>query len=299
MSEGASAFESVSLTRPLWPHQARALGALDGKPAGQAAYLVVPPGGGKTLIGLEAARRLGRPAVVLVLTYQALCTLGHGEGTGPVSGRRNVRDGDGLLSLLHPNGRELIARLQASGPWTLVLDECHHLLELWGRLLQAVIGQLGQPRVIGLTATPPHLMTAARSACPPAATADALRATGLASRGGGAVRIEAQPDGSYRARLEGVPAAESAQFADALEEVLSPLSQPRYVIPRLILAPPPARGPSSTLAPPRAPASWPPSAATIPSPSPPRSAPSGAERRLQNSVVAATTWPYQLGCHDH
>lgn len=28
-------------------------------------YLVVPPGGGKTLIGLEAARRLGRPTVVL------------------------------------------------------------------------------------------------------------------------------------------------------------------------------------------------------------------------------------------
>jgi Helicase conserved C-terminal domain len=40
-----------------------------------------------------------------------------------------------------------------------VLDECHHLLELWGRLLQAVIGQLHAPRVVGLTATPPHLMT--------------------------------------------------------------------------------------------------------------------------------------------
>ena len=41
-----------------------------------------------------------------------------------------------------------------------MLDECHHLLELWGRLLQAVIEQLGQPRIVGLTATPPHLMTA-------------------------------------------------------------------------------------------------------------------------------------------
>ena len=30
-----------------------------------ATYLVIPPGGGKTLIGLEAARRLGRPALVL------------------------------------------------------------------------------------------------------------------------------------------------------------------------------------------------------------------------------------------
>ena len=70
------------------------------------------------------------------------------------------RRGRGVLSLLHPNGRALIARLQAGGPWTLVLDECHHLLELWGRLLQAVIGQLDQPRIVGLTATPPHLMTA-------------------------------------------------------------------------------------------------------------------------------------------
>jgi superfamily II DNA or RNA helicase len=61
---------------------------------------------------------------------------------------------------LHPNGRALIARLQAGGPWTLVLDECHHLLELWGRLLQAVIEQIGKPRIVGLTATPPHLMTA-------------------------------------------------------------------------------------------------------------------------------------------
>src|SRR6266702_2732521 len=61
----AAVLGGVSLTRTLWPHQARALGALDRAPAGKAAYLVVPPGGGKTLIGLEAARRLGRPAVVL------------------------------------------------------------------------------------------------------------------------------------------------------------------------------------------------------------------------------------------
>ncbi len=207
----AAVFGGVSLTRTLWPHQARALGPLDRAPAGKAAYLVVPPGGGKTLIGLEAARRLGRPAVVLcpstaiqaqwmaqwreafssarvpatasrelptpltVLTYQALCTLGAtgardagdtastGGSGSRGAGRPRELDGDGgegLLSLLHPNGRELIARLQDGGPWTLVLDECHHLLELWGRLLQAVIGQLDQPRVIGLTATPPHLMTA-------------------------------------------------------------------------------------------------------------------------------------------
>jgi superfamily II DNA or RNA helicase len=48
--------------RPLWPHQEKALAAFeDGRNRRAAAtYLVVPPGGGKTLIGLEAARRLGR-----------------------------------------------------------------------------------------------------------------------------------------------------------------------------------------------------------------------------------------------
>ena len=198
-------FDGIGLTRPLWPHQVRALAALDRDVArgDRATYLVVPPGGGKTLIGLEAARRLGRPTVVLcpntaiqaqwmaqwqasfgpdvvpatasrelptpltVLTYQALCTLGaagNGEEAGVrVRGPRTRLAADeveGFLSLLHPNGRALIARLQAGGPWTLVLDECHHLLELWGRLLQAVVGQLDKPRIVGLTATPPHLMTA-------------------------------------------------------------------------------------------------------------------------------------------
>jgi superfamily II DNA or RNA helicase len=202
----AGVFDGIGLTRPLWPHQVRALAALDrdvarGDPA---TYLVVPPGGGKTLIGLEAARRLGRPTVVLcpntaiqaqwmaqwqasfgpdvvpatasrelptpltVLTYQALCTLGAAgngeEAAVRVQGPRPRLAADGVLSLLHPNGRALIARLQAGGPWTLVLDECHHLLELWGRLLQAVIEQLGQPRIVGLTATPPHLMTAEQAA---------------------------------------------------------------------------------------------------------------------------------------
>jgi hypothetical protein len=121
----ADVFGGVSLSRSLWPHQVRALAALDRDVArgDRATYLVVPPGGGKTLIGLEAARRLGRPTVVLcpntaiqaqwmaqwqasfgpdavpatasrelptpltVLTYQALCTLG-AAGDGEEAGDR-------------------------------------------------------------------------------------------------------------------------------------------------------------------------------------------------------------------
>src|SRR6202042_3579090 len=75
---------------------------------------------------------------------------------------------------------------------------------------------------------------------------DALHDAGLTSRGADAVLVEAQPDGSYRARLRDVPAEESARFTQALEETLAPLAQPRYVISRLIIAPP--RGPGGATA---------------------------------------------------
>src|SRR5215472_4516321 len=51
------------LAVPLWPHQERALAAFG--TGERSTYLVVPPGGGKTLIGLEAARRTGRKTLVL------------------------------------------------------------------------------------------------------------------------------------------------------------------------------------------------------------------------------------------
>jgi superfamily II DNA or RNA helicase len=188
-----SAFAGIRLERPLWPHQQRALTAFEqfGAAGSTSTYLVFPPGGGKTLIGLEAARRLARPTLVLcpntaiqaqwiaqwngafapagtitatasrelptpltVLTYQAVCTIGNGS----TAAGRQLPD-ERLLEILHPNGQALLSQLSAHGPWTLVLDECHHLLEIWGRLLAVIVGRLTGPHVIGLTATPPHMMT--------------------------------------------------------------------------------------------------------------------------------------------
>jgi hypothetical protein len=81
-----------------------------------------------------------------------------------------------------------------------------------------------------------------------AAVADALRATGLASAGADAVVVEPRPDGAYRALLAGVPEAESARFAEALDELLSPLASPRYVVPRLVVAEPATTGAALALA---------------------------------------------------
>lgn len=201
-------------------------------------YLTLPPGAGKTLIGLEIVRRLGRPTVVLapntaivgqwldlwsrfepatvaaadrtdlatpvsVLTYQALCVLdrdvpggevdegdddgdeddaddGDGVVVGGIGGDRRpepgrsaapgptltvaqrrrfiARGGDraAVLGLLHANGRAIVDRLAGLGPITLVLDESHHLLELWGSLLTAILDTLHpDTAVVALTATPP------------------------------------------------------------------------------------------------------------------------------------------------
>jgi superfamily II DNA or RNA helicase len=201
----AGVFAGISPARSLWPHQERALRAFaaDQAAGDRSTYLVVPPGGGKTMIGLECARQAGRPTLVLcpntaiqgqwigqwhaqfappgearaqearatasramptaltVLTYQAVASFdlaGDDDATASSHPGRRLSDRE-LLASLHPNGQRLLATLKAAGPATLVLDECHHLLEMWGRLLLAIVGELPDPRIIGLTATPPHMMT--------------------------------------------------------------------------------------------------------------------------------------------
>lgn len=56
---------------------------------------------------------------------------------------------------LHPNASDLIDRIVALKVGTLVLDECHHLLDYWAFILRELIRELPGVRVIGLTATLP------------------------------------------------------------------------------------------------------------------------------------------------
>jgi hypothetical protein len=113
-----------------------------------------------------------------VLTYQSLTVWDRGaddedvedDATAALAEARRAavrgEEGADLLDLLHPRGRELVARAAASGPWTLVLDECHHLLETWGALCRALVRALGeQTWVIGLTATPRTAMTERQAGC--------------------------------------------------------------------------------------------------------------------------------------
>ncbi|PVG82177.1 DEAD/DEAH box helicase [Nocardioides gansuensis] len=174
-------------------HQRLALDSLDAAWAEGCtrAWIVLPPGAGKTLVGVETVRRLvgegkARRGVVLSpntaiqgqwvaaaqsrrltagtgraldheltsLTYQSVATF------DPDDEDDVDREGEGsLITRLHPNGEALVQSLKDAGELILVLDECHHLLQVWGRLLAEILRELPKATVLGLTATPPDAMT--------------------------------------------------------------------------------------------------------------------------------------------
>lgn len=133
-------------------------------------WIVLPPGAGKTLVGVEAVRASGRQGVVFspntaiqgqwqacdpslrCLTYQSLAVFDSEAETE-----------ESVISRLHPNGLALIQELAHSDNLMIVLDECHHLLRVWGRLLAEVLELVPDALVLGLTATPVTSMTAAEA----------------------------------------------------------------------------------------------------------------------------------------
>lgn len=75
--------------------------------------------------------------------------------------RRQLRElvslGGESLSTLHASSAATLARLKEAGVGLIILDECHHLLGHWGRVLEDARELLDEPVVLGLTATPPDL----------------------------------------------------------------------------------------------------------------------------------------------
>jgi superfamily II DNA or RNA helicase len=73
--------------------------------------------------------------------------------------RKKIRERKSLagetLSFLHPNSHATFERLRDANVGLLILDECHHLMGHWGRVLAEARTILNDPIVVGLTATPP------------------------------------------------------------------------------------------------------------------------------------------------
>jgi len=73
--------------------------------------------------------------------------------------RKKVRDefskhGNALWTLSE-SAKNNLQRLKEAGIGMIILDECHHLLHHWGRVLTEVREYFDNPIVLGLTATPP------------------------------------------------------------------------------------------------------------------------------------------------
>lgn len=73
--------------------------------------------------------------------------------------RKKVRDmvakEGNALSILGESAKKNLERLKEIGIGLIILDECHHLMHHWGRILTEVKELFGDPVVLGLTATPP------------------------------------------------------------------------------------------------------------------------------------------------
>ena len=75
--------------------------------------------------------------------------------------RRAVREeialGGEAMNTLHASALATLERLKRAGVGLLILDECHHLLSHWGRVLADARRFFDHPFLIGLTATPPDM----------------------------------------------------------------------------------------------------------------------------------------------
>lgn len=155
-------------------YQKRVLAAFERHLDDRRFHVVAAPGSGKTVLGLEAVRRIGRPALVLTPTstirdqwIARLRTDFLNSADAAAFGAAIARDlrAPGRLTVctyqavgaaIERDGADALgARLRDAGVGTLVVDEAHHLRRQWWKDLLAIRDAL-DPLVVALTATPPY-----------------------------------------------------------------------------------------------------------------------------------------------
>jgi superfamily II DNA or RNA helicase len=168
------------------PYQKRILDEIDLHLNDEKLHVIAPPGSGKTVLGLEVIRRLGKPALILSpgitvrnqwierfqqlfvngefsslsvdinqlenitsITYQAL----HKASCQLLQNEISSIEESSLFTNYSSN--VLIEKLKSTGVGTIVLDEAHHLKTEWWKSLTSVLEQLDNIKIVSLTATPP------------------------------------------------------------------------------------------------------------------------------------------------
>jgi superfamily II DNA or RNA helicase len=178
LAQGDTRFRALSVLKDMnfkgkWrDYQARVLEEMGDHFDDRRLHVVAAPGAGKTVLGLEIVRRIGRPAVVFAPTIairdqweQRLCPLF--LDAPPVAGTVSrdltapaaltLTTYQSLDSLRRSEALDdLIGMLGRHGPLTLVLDEAHHLRREWWKCLIELANRLEDVRLVALTATPPY-----------------------------------------------------------------------------------------------------------------------------------------------
>ena len=156
-------------------YQARVLAEMEGHLEDGRLHIVAAPGSGKTVLGLETIRRIGRPALILAPSiairnqwrdrlFPLFLDDPHGwdahislDIRAPATMTIATYQ---ALHAVHDAGAAQFDALGAAsprrGPMTLIVDEAHHLRREWWTALFALRDRLKDVRLVALTATPPY-----------------------------------------------------------------------------------------------------------------------------------------------
>ncbi|MEM9500808.1 MAG: DEAD/DEAH box helicase family protein [Pseudomonadota bacterium] len=153
-------------------YQARVLGEMSDHLGDNRLHVVAAPGAGKTILGLEIVRKLGRPALIFAPSLairdqwrERLVPLFLPELPGGDHVSRSLTEPRTLTLATYQSLdtyrrddelTSLIEGLNARGPLTLVLDEAHHLRRAWWHCLNRLATELKDAKIVALTATPPY-----------------------------------------------------------------------------------------------------------------------------------------------
>jgi superfamily II DNA or RNA helicase len=183
------------------PYQKRVIDAMTEHLDDRRLHVVAAPGSGKTILGLEAVRQIGKPTLILSPTLtirdqwlDRLVSMFLPEGAAqPDWTSTDIRSPGAITSITYQalhvaltgeaseeeeegeeesesptNGRsrrvekvDVAAILRRTGVQTVVLDECHHLRSEWWRTLTTVLEKIEGLTLVSLTATPPYDVPAA------------------------------------------------------------------------------------------------------------------------------------------
>ncbi|MEM6396898.1 MAG: DEAD/DEAH box helicase family protein [Bacteroidota bacterium] len=162
---------TLSFRYPWRAYQSRVLGHLDQYRQDRRIHIVAPPGAGKTVLGLEVVRRIGKQTLILApsLTIKqqwAQRLIDDFGADKQLISHRLDRPRDFTIvtyqAVYQFYKRAKENEIEPQLPWleVLVVDECHHLRNEWWRALKAIYEQ-HKPELIALTATPPYDVSSA------------------------------------------------------------------------------------------------------------------------------------------